>query len=194
MKSNHQSKPLSRRDKIGIGVVCGLFLLLILFFTVGPVVTANLGRSQMNRLFEGEGMARSDAEPVLKRPYIVYGRDNKGQWQFCHSVYNTQLVLDAGLTDALKDSRACVFVWADTENQIQSSEYYWSGTLNDARFCPVYMRLIDREAGIRYADIKLGAAPIADGDKDEYTYSLYNPNNAWTAFDLDGWLAKHWEK
>ena len=94
----------------------------------------------------------------------------------------------------LKDARTCVFLWADTEDQVQSSQYYWTGTLNNARFCPVYMRVIDRETGIRYADIEIGVAPIVDLEKDRFTYSLYNPHDSWTTFDMDEWLAEHWEK
>ena len=179
---------------VGLSVTGFLFLLLVLFFTVGPVVTSSLGRSRMNQRFEGKGMAISDAEPVLKRPYIVYGMDNKGEWQFAHSIYNTRLTTDAGITDRLKDARTCVFIWADTNDRSRSGSYEWSGTGNDAWFCPVYMRVSDAEAGVRYADIPLGDVPLADhADADEYTYSLYNPKNDWTTFDLDGWLAAHWE-
>ena len=182
------------RDKIAIGFAGGGLLLLFLLFIFGPLVINYLGWKQMNALFEGEGMQMSGEEPVIKRPYIVYGRDNKGDWQEDYEIYNTELIKGDGHSDMLKNARTCVFLWADTEDQVQSSQYYWTGTLNDARFCPVYMRVIDRENGIRYADIEIGVAPIVDLEKDKFTYSLYNPHDSWTTFDMDEWLAEHLEK
>ena len=192
MRNNKTTYTL--RDKIGIGFVCSMFLLLFLLFTVGPLLVNYLGRKQMNALFEGEGMELSSAQSTVKCPYIVYGRDNKGDWHEDYEIYNTELITGDGHSDMFKDARTCVFIWADTEDQTQSSQYYWTGTLNDARFCPVYMRIIDHETGIRYADIEIGVAPIVDLEKDKFTYSLYNPHDSWTTFDMDEWLAEHWEK
>ena len=90
MRNNKTTYTL--RDKIAIGFAGGGLLLLFLLFIFGPLVINYLGGKQMNALFEGKGMEISDAEAVIKRPYIVYGRDNKGDWQKDYEIYNTELM------------------------------------------------------------------------------------------------------
>ena len=156
----------------------------------------------MQALFDDDTLARSDAEPVIKRPYTVYGMNNDRyvdrMWEYRLNISDTALVTDAGITESVKDARTCVFVWPDPEDATRSSKYYW-GTAStydhDAWFCPVYMTVIDREAGIRYAVIHLGSVPLRERTRTygHYSGDLYDPDLEWCTFDLDSWLATHWE-
>ena len=41
----------------------------------------------------------------------------------------------------------------------------------------------------------LGGVPLAERSKYAASYhgDIYNPEKDWSTFDLDGWLATHWE-
>ena len=165
---------------------------------------AKANAEAVKALFDDKTLTASTAEPVVKRPYALYTQEYRHElitdtwnWEYNGRVYDIDLIRDEGLTDQVKDARTCVYIWADMMDAEKTNEYYWEGAPgNGAWFAPVYMTIIDRENGVRYADIQLGSVPLEYQSKTHggrYHKSLFNPGNDWSTFDLDGWLATHWE-
>lgn len=187
--------------------VAAVFLGIIVFSWLHasiPKWAAQRNLDAVKALFEDKALTESDAEPVVKRPFALYGQENERllfdwNWDYRAHVSGTALLDDAGLTDQIKDARTCIYVWTDIQGAEKSKVYEWVDSKGishaDAWFCPVYMTVIDREDGVRYADIQLGSVPMAEHSKygGRYHGDLYNSEKAWSTFDLDGWLAAHWE-
>ena len=83
------------------------------------------------------------------------------------------------------------------DDNAENSDYYWDGNggYEDAYFSPVYMTVIDREAGIRYEDIPLGSTPMSSGNRQigKHSMKLYEEGKEWSTFDFDRWLPAHME-
>ena len=188
---------------IGIIVLVG-FALIVMAGIIGgaPRRAKEANARRASALFNDETLVSSSAEPIIKRPYTLYTQvyglySYVWGWEYNGRVYGTDLTKDEGLTDQVKKARTCVYIWADVMDGKKSNDYRWEGSLSQgAWFAPVYMTVIDREDGLRYADIKLGTVPLEYKSNygGRYYRSLFNPDNEWSTFDLDGWLATHWEQ
>ena len=151
----------------------------------------------MYELFNEQDLTLSSEPPVVKKPYTVYGLGNDYKWGYCSDIRSDALLENDGITEKVKDARTCIFIWADSSEKNLSSDYYWDGNggYEDACFSPVYMTVIDREAGIRYEDIPLGSTPMSSGNRQigKHSMELYEEGKEWSTFDFDGWLPAHME-
>ena len=178
-----------------LGLV-GIYALMFIGFTAYRYVKGADSRAA-KALFESQELTLSDDRAVVKRPFTLYSRGNDRQWKYRDHVYDTVLVTDEGLTEKVKEARTCIFVWADVSDSKKSDEYVWASgntKVKDAYFCPVYMTVVDREDGIRYGDIKIGAVPLSDTVRGKYSGSLYRTGDgSFYTLDLDTWAGTHWE-
>ena len=204
MNQNKSSEKLGKVFLIGFGVILLAIVVFSWLHASLPKWAAERNQKAVKALFDDKTLAESDGEPVLKRPCALYVQEPGRtmilwDWDFAQHMVGTELLADPGLTETVNDARTCVYIWADGQSATKSDTYEWVGRgVNDhydAWFAPVYMTVIDREDGMRYADIKLGDVPLAERSKYAARYSgdIYNPEKAWSTFDLDGWLATHWE-
>ena len=149
-------------------------------------------------LFRDTALTASEAEPVIRKPYTVYGQKNDGTWAYRAEAAGAELLAGPDITENVADSRTCLLIWLDIDARKKSDKYYWkSGQAyaGDAYFAPVYLTVIDREKGIRYADVKLGVTPLTGGNKYSRKHSgyLYSQGGKWSELDLDEWFKKHVE-
>ena len=201
----------SSNEKAGKAFIIGFVVILLAIVVFSwlhaslPKWAAERNQKAAKALFDDKTLAQSDGEPVVKRPFALYCQEPERtmilwDWDYGQHLRGTALLTDAGLTDRVQDARTCVYIWADGANASKSTAYDWVDTSDnshyDAWFAPVYMTVIDRETGTRYADIQLGGVPLSYHSKYAAKVSgdLYNPEKAWSTFDLDGWLATHWEQ
>ena len=174
-----------------------VFVFCVVFAAAAGLISSmpkRINSSAAQKLFSNRELTESSADPVVKIPYTVYGRDKEWNWQYKGSLYDTDLISHEGITETVRKARTCIFVWADASQAKKSDTYVWgSGNrkVSDAWFCPVYMTVIDREEGIRYSDIKLGTVPLADRFSGKYSGLLYQTKCS--TFNLDGWLKTHLE-
>ena len=197
---NGKHVEVNKRKAIG-GIILGMvicFVLLAIGIKVSQWVSLRDSRA-MAKLFSKTELTEVTDTPVIKSPYTVYTRNNDGQWEYRKSIYDTELISGEGITEKVKDCRTCIFIWADTYDQTKSDNYYWGTTDTygeDAYFSPVYMTVVDREAGVRYEDIKLGSVPLSERSTrfaGKYSGNLYDPDREWSTFDLNAWYRSHLE-
>ena len=201
-RSNHQQEMQRKLIKFTVLV----FLVVVALCVAGGILSglpkrraeqeARRTDAAVAAIFRGDNTVPTDAEPLIRRPYTVYGKSTNGTWVYKEGVRGTDLVTNENITPSLSEARTCVLIWPDTANSKKSDRYYWGTNTtrsHDAYFCPVYMTIIDRETGLRYADIKLGSVPTTGGKYSTgYSGPLYSPDKEWSTFDLDSWLSTHW--
>ena len=209
-----------RSTRAGRIFLAGLFAFLALII-IALIVASGVQRSRKQRaedeklalqnqikaLFEDTSLTDSFGKQIIKAPYAVYSLSNSLIWECARHIDSDALLsAERGLTDSFEDARTVVYVWTDTSDEEKADHFYWGSSTvysGDVWVSPVYMTVIDREAGVRYGKVKVGNVPLSrraavnrDGTltrPGEYYGALIRSDPDWTELDMEAWMDTHME-